>query len=182
MQRDLIQAGRKEDRFVLDLDSIVDNITVKKRGQYFSVDPNQDLEARGLDQMLKRILDSKHGKKIRSSRDSQQQSRLVADYLRRVDKFRELFLFYVYVLSGQPVRGTEITSLRFRNGVANYRNVFVLDGRVITVTSYYKLQVMLDMPKIVPRFLLQRLGQIVVIYLTYVRVFAKLLSIQVQYS
>ncbi|THZ70556.1 hypothetical protein D6C84_10425 [Aureobasidium pullulans] len=94
-------------------------------------------------------------------------SRLVADHLRRVDKFRELFLFYVHVLSGQPARGTEITSLRFRNGVANHRNVFVLDGRVMTVTSYHKLQAMLDMPKMVPRFLPWRLGQIAVIYLTH---------------
>ncbi|CAD0011788.1 unnamed protein product [Aureobasidium pullulans] len=182
MWRDLMWAGRKEDRFVLDLDSIVDDMTVKKRGWYFGADPNQDLEARGLDWMLKRMLDSKHGKKMRSSRDGQWQSRLVADHLRRVDKFRELFLFCVHVLSGQPARGTEITSLRFRNGVANHRNVFVLDGRVMTVTSYHKSQAMLDMPKMVPRFLPWRLGQIAVIYLTHVRVFAELLSVQVQYG
>lgn len=132
--------------------------------------------------MLKRMLDSKHGKKMRSSRDGQWQSRLVADHLRRVDKFRELFLFCVHVLSGQPARGTEITSLRFRNGVANHRNVFVLDGRVMTVTSYHKSQAMLDMPKMVPRFLPWRSGQIAVIYLTHVRVFAELLSVQVQYG
>ncbi|KAH0346116.1 hypothetical protein KCU83_g7541, partial [Aureobasidium melanogenum] len=51
---------------------------------------------------------------------------------RKEDAQRELFLFCVHVLSGQPARGTEITSLRFRNGVANHRNVFVLDGRVMT--------------------------------------------------
>lgn len=82
----------------------------------------------------------------------------MANYLRRVDKFRELFLFCVHVMSGQPARGTEITSLRFRNGVANHRNVFVLDGRVMTVTSYHKSQAMLDMPRMVPRFLPWRLG------------------------
>ncbi|CAD0100770.1 unnamed protein product, partial [Aureobasidium mustum] len=99
-----------------------------------------------------------------------------------VDKFRELFIFCVHVLSGQPARGTEITSLRFRNGVANHRNVFVLDGRVMTVTSYHKSQAMLDMPKMVPRFLPWKLGQIAVIYLTHVRAFAELLSVQVQYG
>ncbi|CAD0055258.1 unnamed protein product, partial [Aureobasidium pullulans] len=57
-------------------------------------------------------------------------------YLRRVDKFRELFLFCA----------------------------------------------MLDMPKMVPRFLPWRSGQIAVIYLTHVRVFAELLSVQVQYG
>ncbi|KAG9977930.1 hypothetical protein KCU98_g9749, partial [Aureobasidium melanogenum] len=180
MWRDLMWAGRKGDHFVLDLDSITDDMTVKKRGWYFGTDPNQDLEAQGLDWMLKRMLGSNHGKKMR--RGDQWQSRLVANYLRRVDKFRELFLFCVHVLSGQPARGTEITSLRFRNGVANHRNIFVLDGRVMTVTSYHKSQAMLDMPKMVPRFLPWRLGQIAVIYLTHVRAFAELLSVQVQYG
>ncbi|CAD0100425.1 unnamed protein product [Aureobasidium mustum] len=155
-------------------------MTVKKRGWYFGADPNQDLEAQGLDWMLKRMLGSNQGKKMR--RGDQWQSRLVANYLRRVDKFRELFIFCVHVLSGQPARGTEITSLRFRNGVANHRNVFVLDGRVMTVTSYHKSQAMLDMPKMVPRFLPWKLGQIAVIYLTHVRAFAELLSVQVQYG
>ncbi|CAD0085033.1 unnamed protein product, partial [Aureobasidium mustum] len=180
MWRDLMWAGRKADRFVLDLDSITDDMTVKKRGWYFGADPNQDLEAQGLDWMLKRMLGSNQGKKMR--RGDQWQSRLVANYLRRVDKFRELFIFCVHVLSGQPARGTEITSLRFRNGVANHRNVFVLDGRVMTVTSYHKSQAMLDMPKMVPRFLPWKLGQIAVIYLTHVRAFAELLSVQVQYG
>ncbi|CAD0099048.1 unnamed protein product [Aureobasidium mustum] len=180
MWRDLMWAGRKADHFVLDLDGITDDMTVKKRGWYFGADPNQDLEAQGLDWMLKRMLGSNQGKKMR--RGDQWQSRLVANYLRRVDKFRELFLFCVHVSSGQPARGTEITSLRFRNGVANHRNVFVLDGRVMTVTSYHKSQAMLDMPKMVPRFLPWRLGQIAVIYLTHVRAFAELLSVQVQYG
>ncbi|KAG9886428.1 hypothetical protein KCU98_g17623, partial [Aureobasidium melanogenum] len=180
MWRNLMWAGRKEDRFVSDLDGITDDMTVKKRGWYFGADPNQDLEAHGLDWMLKRMLGSNQGKKMR--RGDQWQSRLVANYLRRVDKFRELFMFCVHVLSGQPARGTEITSLRFRNGVANHRNVFVLDGRVMTVTSYHKSLAMLDMPKMVPRFLPWRLGQIAVIYLTHVRVFAELLSVQVQYG
>lgn len=180
MWRDLMWTGRKADHFVLDLDGITDDMTVKKRGWYFGADPNQDLEAQGLDWMLKRMLGSNQGKKMR--RGGQWQSRLVANYLRRVDKFRELFLFCVHVSSGQPARGTEITSLRFRNGVANHRNVFVLDGRVMTVTSYHKSQAMLDMPKMVPRFLPWRLGQIAVIHLTHVRAFAELLSVQVQYG
>lgn len=180
MWRDLMWAGRKEDRFVKDLDDIVDDMTIKKIGWYFGADPNQNLEQQGLEWMLKRMLGSSTGKKMR--RNDQWQSRLVADYLRKVDKFRKLFLFCVHVSSGQPARGTEVTSLRFRNGVANHRNVFVTDGRVMTVTSYHKSMAMLDMPKMVPRFLPWRLGQIAVIYLTHVRNFAELLSIQVQYG
>jgi hypothetical protein len=124
--------------------------------------------------MLKRMLESSAGKKMR--RHDQWQLRLVADYLRKVNKFRKLILFYMHILSGQPARGTEVTSLRFRNAVADLCNVFIIDGRVMTVTSYYKSMAMLDMPKMVPRFLPWRLGQIAVIYLTYVRVFAELLS------
>ena len=40
MWRDLMWAGRKQDRFVKDLDDIADDMTIKKIGWYFGADPN----------------------------------------------------------------------------------------------------------------------------------------------
>ena len=40
----------------------------------------------------------------------------VQKYLQKLDRFRELLLFCVYVIGGQPACGTEITTIRFRNG------------------------------------------------------------------
>lgn len=40
----------------------------------------------------------------------------VRRYLREVDCFRELLLLAVHMTGGQPARGTEISSIRFKNG------------------------------------------------------------------
>jgi len=40
----------------------------------------------------------------------------VRRYLRKIDRFRELLLFYIHLTGGQPARGTEMTTLRFKNG------------------------------------------------------------------
>lgn len=36
-------------------------------------------------------------------------------YLRIIDRFRELILLAVHITGGQPARGSEITTIRFRN-------------------------------------------------------------------
>lgn len=62
------------------------------------------------------------------------------EYLREVDKFRELLLFCMHVTGGQPARGPDIVSLRYKNGMSQDRNIFVLDGLVVTVARYHKMQ------------------------------------------
>jgi hypothetical protein len=50
----------------------------------------------------------------------------VQKYLQKLDRFRELLLFYVHVTGGQPARGTEITTIRFQNSFQQDRNVFAI--------------------------------------------------------
>ncbi|KAG6132912.1 hypothetical protein E4U28_006349 [Claviceps purpurea] len=69
---------------------------------------------------------------------------------------------------GQPARGTEVLSLRFKNGCVRPRNVF-LDGYVMTVTYYNKTDAEWDRPKIIPRFQPWRVGQLLSSYLVYVQ-------------
>jgi hypothetical protein len=59
-------------------------------------------------------------------KDKQWSRNEVRKYLRQVDRFRELLLFCIYVIGGQLARGTEITSIRFRNGFQQDRNVFAI--------------------------------------------------------
>ena len=84
-----------------------------------------------------------------------------------------------HITGGQPARGTEITSLRHRNGFLQDRNIFVMDGRVVCVTRYHKSQSQWDKPKVVPRFLPWRVGQLMAVYLAYVRPFHEYLRVQV---
>ncbi|KAL1640737.1 hypothetical protein SLS61_010232, partial [Didymella pomorum] len=81
--------------------------------------------------------------------------------------------------SRQPGRGSEITTIRRRNGILQDRNIFVVDGQVMTVVRYYKSQSQWDKPKIVPRFLPPRLGQVMAAYLVYMQPFKEYLTLQV---
>jgi hypothetical protein len=49
------------------------------------------------------------------------------------------------------------------------RNLYVIDGQVVVVTRYYKTQAQWDWPKVVARFLLEAVGQLIIAYLLYVQ-------------
>jgi superfamily II DNA helicase RecQ len=111
--------------------------------------------------------------------DGRWRGKRVGQYLRQVDRFLELLLFCVHVTSGQPGRGSEITTIRHRNGLLQDRNVFVVDGRIMTVVRYHKSQSQFDKPKIVPRFLPPQLGQVMAVYLAYLQPFREYLVVEV---
>ena len=98
-------------------------------------------------------------------------SKKVREYLRQLDCFLALLLGCVHIELGQPARGSEIVMMRHRNGLLQDRNVFVVDGAVMTVVRYHKSQSQWDKPKVVPRFLPPRLGQVMVLYLGYLQPF-----------
>ena len=85
------------------------------------------------------MLASRRGRKMRQE-DGSWHTRRVKEYLREIDKFRELLLFCMHITGGQPARGPEILSLRYKNGFSQDRNIFVLDGLVMSVTRYHKTQ------------------------------------------
>lgn len=64
----------------------------------------------------------------------------VRRYLRKIDRFRELLLFCIHLTGGQPARGIEMTTLRFKNGYLQDRNIFVMHGQMVFVTRYHKSQ------------------------------------------
>lgn len=103
--------------------------------------------------------------------------RAVRRYLKQIDRFLELLCLTIHITGGQPARGPELLSVRWRNGVLQDRNLYVIDGQVVVVTRYYKTQVQWDKPKVVARFLPKAVGQLVTAYLLYLRpVRAMLLS------
>ncbi|KAL6163221.1 hypothetical protein ACJQWK_10812 [Exserohilum turcicum] len=70
-----------------------------------------------------------------------------------MDRFLELLLGCVHIESGQPARGSEIVTMRHCNRLLQDRNIFIIDGTVMTVVWYHKSQSQWDKPKVVPRFL-----------------------------
>ncbi|KAG6054774.1 hypothetical protein E4U32_006692 [Claviceps aff. humidiphila group G2b] len=146
----------------------------RELGYSFVDHPKNSLASEYIDVTFRRLLESDNGEKMR--RDGKWHTTLTADYLRRVDLFRKLLLFRVHVTGGQPARGTEVLSLRFKNGCVRPRNIFLLDGYVMTVTFYNKTDSQWDSPKIIPRFLPWRVGQLLSLYLVYIQPSAALMG------
>lgn len=175
--QELLWTADPAERFVVKLEKIIDDMTFTKRGMSFVGREENGLNA-GLEWMLYRVMQTAEGQKLRQ-RDGTWDVRQVRRYLRRVEHFLGLKLAGFHITSGQPGRGTEVTTMRDRNGVLQDRNMYVVDGRVMTVVRYHKSQSQWDKPKVVPRFLPWRLGQVAVVYLAYVRPFCEYLRVQV---
>ncbi|KAI7371326.1 hypothetical protein KC328_g17564, partial [Hortaea werneckii] len=164
---ELLRTSRSE-RFALPLEQLRDDVTFTKRGVSFVTHPANGLSNTRVWMLERAGRTLLRGKTWRTA--------AVQAYLRQVDRFRELLLFCVHVTGGQPARGTEITSLRFRNGFMQDRNVFVMHGQLVVVTRYHKSQSQFDRPKVIPRFLPWRVGQLLAVYLAYVQPFQEFLA------
>jgi hypothetical protein len=161
------------ERFELPVDELEDDVTYTRRGYSFlknACNGLEDTRAWTLAQMEAHV----DGKKL--LREGRWQRRKTRKYLRRVDHFRELLLLCVHWTGGQPARGTEITSVRFRNGYMQDRNIFAIHGHMAVVTRYHKSASQYDQPKVVPRFLAWRVGQLIAVYLAYARPLQELLA------
>ncbi|KAL2211178.1 hypothetical protein CC79DRAFT_1353329 [Sarocladium strictum] len=66
-------------------------------------------------------------------------------------------------------RGDEIGGLRLVNGVNRDRSVFVINGDVVLVTQYHKSLAHFDSPKVIPRIVPPRVGQLLAMYIVYIR-------------
>jgi superfamily II DNA helicase RecQ len=165
------------DRFAIDLAQIVDDVTFTTRGESFVTNPANRLSD-GLAWMLRQARSKEGGMQLQTV-DGRWRGKKARQYLRQVDRFRELLIGCVHIEQGQPGRGSEITTIRFRNGLLQDRNIFVVGGAVMTVVRYHKSQSQWDKPKIVPRFLPPQLGQIMALYLSYLQPFQEYLVVQV---
>ena len=157
---------KRDDRFEIPLESLVDDVTFTKRGVSFITHGENGLDDKR-QWMLKQAYTHAEGRKLR--RGDSWAKPAVQRYLRQIDRFRELLLFCVHVTGGQPARGSEITTVRFRNGYMQDRNVFIIQGHMVIVTRYHKSQSQFDKPKVIPRFLPWRVGQLLAVYLAYVQ-------------
>ena len=90
----------------------------------------------------------------------------VRAYNGKVEAFLERMLLLVHLTAGQPARGTEILSLRHVNTLhGHHRSIFVENGMVSIVTSYYKGYSVTGSTKIIYRYLLKEVAELLVYYL-----------------
>jgi hypothetical protein len=175
--QELLWVAQPSERFEISLDQITDDVTFTRRGESFITRRDNRLHD-GLKWMLTWARQREPGRRMQSSTGTWSRWR-IKRYLRQVDRFLELLLVCVHMTSGQPGRGSEVTTMRHRNGVLQDRNIFVTDGQIMTVVRYHKSQSQWDKPKIVPRFLPPQVGQIMAVYLAYLQPFQEYLTVEV---
>ena len=100
----------------------------------------------------------------------------MGNYASAAEMFLEYLLILIHVTGGQPRRGTEITTLRYANAMQSMRNIFIKEGQVMIVTEYHKSMAVMDQLKVIPRFLPDRVGKLLVIYLADVLPFRQLMD------
>lgn len=152
-------------RFTIPLAGIEDDLTQTQRGKSF-------IHSNGLaGKEVEMLEDLVNGRRKREFLDKRGQWKWasIRKYLKLVKKFEELLLLLAHFTGGQPSRGGEITGLRLVNGINRDRNVFVIDGEVVLVTQYHKSLAHFDSPKVIPRFLPERPGQLIAMYMVYIR-------------
>jgi hypothetical protein len=195
----LLWVGKKEEkqeenaRLSAELAAIQDDVTIVRRGVSF-LSPARLQE--GEKWMLKRLasvpaarrLYKQRGSTVEREEESEEsrerdsrkpvQWRIqeVRRHLRHMERFLELLCLAVHIAGGQPARGPELLSVRWRNGALQDRNLYVIDGQVALVTRYHKTQSQWDKPKVIVRFLSEAIGQLTTAYLLYVRPLRALLQ------
>ena len=117
---------KKEERFTIDLDHFRDDIIFTKRGcSFVSYKANglRDKSRYVFERALASELQVRVFKKNGEIRIGQARR-----YLRIMDRFRALVLLAIHSTGGQPACGSEITTIRFRNGALQDRNIFIIYG------------------------------------------------------
>ena len=101
----------------------------------------------------------------------------VRQYLELLRRFLTRLSMLIFLLGGQPARGTELFSLRYRNTFhGGYRNIYIEQGLLGFVTLYHKGYSIGGSLKIIHRYLPPVLSQVVVQYLVLVLPFSQQLS------
>jgi hypothetical protein len=126
------------ERFTIDLAQVTDNVIFTTRGKSFvTTAGNRLLE--GLAWMLNRARSTVGGMQLQTS-DGRWRSKKVREYLRELDRVKELMLGCVHIEQGQPARGLEILMMRHRNGLLQDCNVFIIAATIVSIIRYYKSQ------------------------------------------
>lgn len=101
--------------------------------------------------------------------------RVIERYAADVSRFLGKLWVLIHTTSGQPARGPEINSIQHCNTAVSLRNIFVLGGKLIIVTSYSKSQNITQTARVVCRTPPFEVGRLLYLYLALVRPFLSVL-------
>jgi hypothetical protein len=77
------------------------------------------------------------------------------EWLKRCKKLLEMLAVLCHILGGQPARGSELATLRWRNSVDEQRGVYWVNGTIMLLAMYSKMRSITRQNKLIPRLDLQ---------------------------
>jgi len=161
------------------LSKIHDIMTRADTGFSF-IDLKENKLKNGIEEMLRRLkdmaVDDEHN--LIQSPNGLWDAEKVRTYLRVKERFLELLMLLFHITGGMPARGTEIGCIKFRNSQRSRRNFYVMHGKAFFYTEYHKTRSMKLSSYHIVRYLPRRVGELAVLYLSYIRPFANLLYAQ----
>jgi len=105
--------------------------------------------------------------------------RKVKKYLNLKHMFLELLMILFHLTGGQPARGPEIGTIKFRNSHGSRRNFYIDDGEAFFYTEYHKARAATNFSYYVARYLPPAVSELALYYIAYIRPFCSLLYNQV---
>ena len=166
---DLMWVNERKERFVIDLTTIQDDMSITKRGTSWVTN-----EANGLadknEWMLNKMFRASEDKQLRKK--SEWQIVRVREYAQLRKRFLELLLALIYITPQPPGPREGITTIKFRNGLER-RNIYVIEGQLAYVMGHHKFHPQSERAKVNTRYLPGRVGQLLAIYLAYVQQFSE---------
>ena len=113
--------------------------------------------------------------------DGEWDRKRVLEYLNKKKRFLELLMLAMHLTGGQPARGSEIGSVKFRNSGSTLRNFFIIRGNAFFVIEYHKARAVTNHSYFVVRCLPPRVAELTVLYIAYIRPFSSLLYSQISF-
>src|SRR5579859_2015076 len=156
--------------------SSIQDVMTKPAAHFSFLDPAANGLNNGANEMMQQMrrMNANDEKQL-IGRDGGWNNVKVQKYLYQKKQFLELLMLLFHITGGQPGRGSELGSIKFRNNQKVKRNFYVLGGKAFYYTEYHKARASSNVSYHVVRYLPRRVGELAVLYLTYVRPLANLL-------
>ncbi|KAK6354484.1 hypothetical protein TWF730_008884 [Orbilia blumenaviensis] len=167
--RELLFLKDDEEIPTIDISKLFDDPSDTSRGYYFASDP-KTLQSQGQPTyLLNKVTSEPRLRNMFFPRGVPVLSQLATkNYMDLDTTMRRWLAVAVWLMSGEPPRGTELSVLRKFNTASNLRNFFVVDGDVLILSVYIKTQSMTGFSKGIARYLPPDVAQLFLVYMLLV--------------